>query len=97
MTKHLSLLSTAGGEGWGPSGSLKILKRERERSQIALICQKTPSGPSPPSRDKRARSDGGLSAVSVVDDSRIADLSLSKRWAMPGREGATITVTEAGE
>jgi Holliday junction resolvase RusA-like endonuclease len=49
-----------------------------------------------PDIDKLARTTLDAMTGSVFDDdSRIADLQLSKRWAMPGREGATISVTEA--
>lgn len=50
-----------------------------------------------PDVDKLARSTlDALTGVLWVDDGRIADLVLSKRWAeKPGMEGARITVTEA--
>lgn len=62
--------------------------------------QLKPSAPARPATkpdiDKLARTTLDAMTGSVFDDdSRIADLYLSKRWAAPGREGATITVTEA--
>jgi Holliday junction resolvase RusA-like endonuclease len=59
-----------------------------------------PSAPARPATkpdiDKLARTTLDAMTGSVFDDdSRIADLALSKRWAMPGREGASITVQEA--
>lgn len=51
---------------------------------------------SKPDIDKIARSTlDALTGGVFDDDSRIADLSLSKRWASPGRSGATITIAEA--
>lgn len=59
-----------------------------------------PSAPARPATkpdiDKLARTTlDALTGAVFDDDSRIADLALSKRWAAPGREGATITITEA--
>lgn len=49
-----------------------------------------------PDIDKTARTTlDALTGIVFDDDSRIVDLTLSKRWAEPGREGATITVMEA--
>lgn len=48
-----------------------------------------------PDIDKLARTTlDALSGVVFDDDSRIARLALSKVYATPGREGATITVAE---
>lgn len=49
-----------------------------------------------PDIDKTARTTlDALTGIVFDDDSRIVDLTLSKRWAEPGCEGATITVMEA--
>lgn len=62
----------------------------------------SPSAPARPTGkpdiDKLARTTLDAMTGSVFDDdSRIADLALSKRYAAPGREGASISVTEADE
>lgn len=49
-----------------------------------------------PDIDKLARTTlDALTGAVFDDDSRIAELVLSKRWALPGHEGAQITVAEA--
>lgn len=59
--------------------------------------------PSAPARPKtkpdwsklaRATEDS-LNGIVFDDDARVCDAFVSKRWASPGREGATITVTES--
>lgn len=51
-----------------------------------------------PDIDKLARSTLDAMTGSILDDdSRIADLTLAKRWAEPGQEGATISVRAATE
>jgi Holliday junction resolvase RusA-like endonuclease len=49
-----------------------------------------------PDIDKLARTTlDAMTGCIFDDDSRIASLTLDKRWAAPGREGATITIAEA--
>jgi Holliday junction resolvase RusA-like endonuclease len=68
------------------------------KSTGQLLPSAPPFPATKPDIDKLARTTLDAMTGSVFDDdSRIADLQLSKRWAEPGREGARITVEPLAE
>lgn len=66
----------------------------RNAGRVVSSAPKYPMGK--PDVDKLARTTlDAMTGCVIDDDSRIARLHLDKVWAEPGREGASITVTEA--
>lgn len=74
-----------------PKGHWGTGKREG-----TILASAPPRPMGKPDIDKLTRTTlDAMTGCVFDDDSRIASLALDKVWAAPGREGATITITEA--